>query len=77
MIWLNFASESLPWPAASCPRIKASVPSPIPIPGSLGVLRLELALDLVDSCSLGLLVLAGFLLGDLAGEAVMGGGRGC
>lgn len=77
MIWLNFASESLLWPVASCPRINASEPSPMPIPCSLAVLRSELALDLPESCSLGLLVLVGFVLGEFAGDAVMGGGRGC
>lgn len=77
MIWLNFARESLPWPVASGPRINASEPSPIPIPCSLGVLRSELARDRPASCSLGLLVLVGFVLGEFAGDAVMGGGRGC
>ena len=47
------------------------------LPCSLGVPLPELALEPVSSCSLGLLVLVGFVLGEPAGDAVAGGGRGC
>ena len=46
------------------------------LPCSLGVPLPEPGLD-PDSCSLGLLVLVGFVRGELAGDAVTGGGRGC
>ena len=44
---------------------------------SLEVSRSELNLDGFESCSLGLFVLIGFVLGDLAGDAVTGGALGC
>lgn len=49
----------------------------MPIPCSLGVVRWELALKGADACSLGLFVLAGFVLGEVAGDAVTGGALGC
>ncbi len=47
------------------------------LPCSLGVPLPELALDPPNSGSLELLVLVGFVLGEFAGDAVTGGGRGC
>ena len=58
-------------------RSIASTPSPTPIPCSLGVPLPELALDPVETSSLGLLVFEGFVRGELAEEAVTGDGRGC
>ena len=47
------------------------------MPCSLGVPLPELALDPIESSSLGLLVRVGFVRGEFAGEAVAGDGRGC
>ena len=58
-------------------RSIASAPSPTPIPCSLGVPLPELALDPVETSSLGLLVRVGFVRGELAEKAVIGDGRGC
>ena len=61
----------------SCPRIKASELCPVELACSIVVPLSELARDPHISCSLALLVLVGFVLGELAGDAVTGGGRGC
>ena len=52
--------------------------SPLPSSASLypGISDVDLECELEPS-SLGLLVLVGFVLGDEAGDAVTGGGRGC
>ena len=55
----------------------ASEPSPLATPCSLNVPLSELDREPPGSVSLGLFVLAGFVLGELAGEAVTGGPRGC
>lgn len=47
------------------------------MPCSLGVPLPELALDPVETSSLGLLVRVGFVRGEFAEEAVIGDGRGC
>ena len=75
--WLSFARLSLPSGAVSWTLACGSSPSLMPMPCSLGVARCELDLEGPESCSLGLLVLVGFVLGEFAGDAVTGGARGC
>ena len=61
--------------AGSC----GTVPGPPAIhpPCSLGVPLPELSLEVPTSASLELLVLAGLVRGELAGDADVGDGRGC
>lgn len=73
MIWSNFLTASLLGvPACMTPL------SPLPSSASLypGISDVDLVCELEPS-SLGLFVLVGFVLGDEAGDAVTGGGRGC
>jgi hypothetical protein len=64
-------------PLTRCALCSASAVSGAPKPTSAAAALSELALEEPESGSLGLFVLMGFVRGELAGDAVTGGGLGC
>lgn len=70
MIWSSFLTASRLGPVGAITPLPSSLSSYAGISaGGLGVF--------IEPCSLELLVLVGFVLGDDAGEAVTGDGLGC
>jgi hypothetical protein len=75
MIWSNFLIASLLGPGTG---FISSSPAPVLSSGSLYAGTSELGLERVARLSsLGLLVRCGFVVGEEAGEAIRGDGRGC